>query len=169
MLIGVLVVVIRVWGGMPEGVMYAILLGNAVSPHIDSLIRPRVYGTARREKSGMSQLPLVGRRPPAPSVWHMYRAMVGIGMLCGLLIVAVFELTRPVIERNKAEALQRAIFQVLPGGQLEHDLPLDDDERLRVAARARPPGEPTWSTPATTSRSSWSAWPSRPRAWATRT
>jgi electron transport complex protein RnfD len=44
-LIGVLVVVIRVWGGMPEGVMYAILLGNAVSPHIDRWIRPRVYGT----------------------------------------------------------------------------------------------------------------------------
>jgi electron transport complex protein RnfD len=45
--IGLLVVVIRTWGGMPEGVMYAILLGNAVSPHIDGLIRPRVYGTGR--------------------------------------------------------------------------------------------------------------------------
>ena len=44
-LIGVLVVVIRVWGGMPEGVMYAILLGNAAAPHLDNLIRPRVYGT----------------------------------------------------------------------------------------------------------------------------
>ncbi len=48
-LIGALVVVIRLWGGMPEGVMYAILLANAVSPHIDYLVRPRVYGTARRE------------------------------------------------------------------------------------------------------------------------
>ena len=46
LLIGLLVVVIRVWGGMPEGVMYAILLGNAVSPHIDRLIRPTVYGTS---------------------------------------------------------------------------------------------------------------------------
>jgi len=45
-LIGLLVVVIRVWGGMPEGVMYAILLGNAASPHIDQWIRPKVYGTA---------------------------------------------------------------------------------------------------------------------------
>jgi electron transport complex protein RnfD len=45
-LIGVLVVVIRVWGGMPEGVMYAILLGNAAAPHLDNLIRPRVFGTA---------------------------------------------------------------------------------------------------------------------------
>lgn len=47
-LIGLLVVVIRTWGGMPEGVMYAILLANAVSPHIDNLIRPTVYGTRGR-------------------------------------------------------------------------------------------------------------------------
>jgi len=47
-LIGVLIVVIRFWGGMPEGVMYAILLANAVSPHIDRLIQPRVFGTGRR-------------------------------------------------------------------------------------------------------------------------
>jgi electron transport complex protein RnfD len=44
-LIGVLVVVIRVWGGMPEGVMYAILLCNALSSHIDRLIQPTVYGS----------------------------------------------------------------------------------------------------------------------------
>jgi electron transport complex protein RnfD len=44
-LIGALITVIRLWGGMPEGVMYAILLANAVSPHIDHLVQPRVYGT----------------------------------------------------------------------------------------------------------------------------
>jgi len=43
-LIGALVVVIRTWGGMPEGVMYAILLGNAATPHIDRWIQPSVYG-----------------------------------------------------------------------------------------------------------------------------
>jgi len=45
--IGTLVMIIRVWGGMPEGVMYAILLGNALSPHIDYWIRPKVYGTSK--------------------------------------------------------------------------------------------------------------------------
>ena len=44
-LIGALVVLIRVWGGMPEGVMYAILLGNAASPLIDRSIQPRVFGS----------------------------------------------------------------------------------------------------------------------------
>jgi electron transport complex protein RnfD len=46
-LIGSVVVVIRLWGGMPEGVMYAILLANAVSPHIDRLIQPKVFGTGK--------------------------------------------------------------------------------------------------------------------------
>ncbi len=46
-LIGALITVIRLWGGMPEGVMYAILLANAVSPHIDGLIQPRVFGTGQ--------------------------------------------------------------------------------------------------------------------------
>jgi electron transport complex protein RnfG len=44
----------------------------------------------------------------------MFRAMVGIGLLCGALIVTVYRATGPRIERNKAEALQRAIFMVLP-------------------------------------------------------
>ena len=47
-IIGILVVVIRLWGGLPEGVMYAILLANAISPHIDNAIQPRVYGHLRK-------------------------------------------------------------------------------------------------------------------------
>ena len=44
--IGVLVVVIRIWGGLPEGVMYAILLMNALVPFINRVTRPRVFGVA---------------------------------------------------------------------------------------------------------------------------
>ena len=50
-LIGVLVVVIRLWGGLAEGVMYAILLANALSPHIDGAIQPRVYGTSKKKRT----------------------------------------------------------------------------------------------------------------------
>lgn len=49
-IIGALVFIIRVWGGLPEGVMYAILLGNALSPQIDKLIKNRVYGTKDLKK-----------------------------------------------------------------------------------------------------------------------
>lgn len=56
LLIGILVVVIRFWGGMPEGVMYAILFANALSPHIDKLIQPVPYGLSKQdpEKNGDS-------------------------------------------------------------------------------------------------------------------
>lgn len=50
-IIGFLVIVIRIWGGLPEGVMYAILLANAISPHIDGLVKPRVYGTTKSLKT----------------------------------------------------------------------------------------------------------------------
>jgi Na+-translocating ferredoxin:NAD+ oxidoreductase subunit D len=46
--IGFLVVVIRLWGGLPEGVMYAILLMNALVPFIDRATKPRVFGTPGR-------------------------------------------------------------------------------------------------------------------------
>ncbi|HET9440705.1 MAG TPA: RnfABCDGE type electron transport complex subunit D, partial [Longimicrobiales bacterium] len=47
--VGLLVVLIRVWGGLPEGVMYAILLMNAVVPAINRLTQPRVFGTVREK------------------------------------------------------------------------------------------------------------------------
>ena len=42
-----MVVIIRVWGGLPEGVMYAILLMNALVPFINRVTQPRVFGTRR--------------------------------------------------------------------------------------------------------------------------
>jgi Na+-translocating ferredoxin:NAD+ oxidoreductase subunit D len=42
--IGVLVVLIRQFSGQPEGVMYALLLGSALTPHIDRWTRPRPLG-----------------------------------------------------------------------------------------------------------------------------
>lgn len=41
---GVIVVVIRLIGGYPEGVMFSILLMNAFTPLIDRHVKPRVYG-----------------------------------------------------------------------------------------------------------------------------
>jgi electron transport complex protein RnfG len=60
----------------------------------------------------------------------MYRAMVGVGLACGLLIVSVFQWTRPIIAKNRAEALERAIFQVLPDARSSTTFRLTDDERF---------------------------------------
>lgn len=49
--------------------------------------------------------------------WPMYRAMVGVGLLCGALIVTVYETTKPAIARNRQAALEAAILRVLPGAE----------------------------------------------------
>ena len=47
--LGILAVVIRIWGGLGEGWMYAILLMNAFVPFINRATQPRVFGHARRQ------------------------------------------------------------------------------------------------------------------------
>jgi electron transport complex protein RnfD len=46
--IGVLVVLIRLWGGLPEGVMYAVLLMNAATPLINRGFQPTPFGRGRK-------------------------------------------------------------------------------------------------------------------------
>jgi electron transport complex protein RnfD len=46
-LIGVLVFVIRTWGGYPEAVAFAVLLMNITAPTIEQLTQPRVFGHDR--------------------------------------------------------------------------------------------------------------------------
>ncbi|MCL2832059.1 MAG: RnfABCDGE type electron transport complex subunit D [Treponema sp.] len=46
---GFLTAVIRIHGGYPEGVSYAIIIMNIFVPLIDKYIRPRVYGKGRKK------------------------------------------------------------------------------------------------------------------------
>jgi electron transport complex protein RnfD len=53
--IGFLVVVIRIWGGLPEGVMYSILFMNAFVPFINRTTRPRVFGQPPKVKAAKNE------------------------------------------------------------------------------------------------------------------
>ncbi|MBM3267033.1 MAG: RnfABCDGE type electron transport complex subunit D [Candidatus Sericytochromatia bacterium] len=50
--IGLLVVIIRLWGGLNEGVMYAILLMNALVPFIERISQPVPFGKAAARPAG---------------------------------------------------------------------------------------------------------------------
>lgn len=63
---------------------------------------------------------------PADSM-KMLRAMVSIGVICALLIVLTFEGTLPTIEKNKAEALEKAVFKVIPGMTQKKVFQLNND------------------------------------------
>jgi electron transport complex protein RnfD len=45
---GLITAVIRLWGGYPEGVAFAILIMNATVPLIDRYTKPRVFGQKRK-------------------------------------------------------------------------------------------------------------------------
>ncbi len=45
---GMLIFIIRTWGGYPEGVAFAVLLLNAATPLIDHYLKPRIYGRDRK-------------------------------------------------------------------------------------------------------------------------
>ena len=41
---GAIAIIIRIFGGYPEGVSYSILLMNATTPLIDRYMRPKTFG-----------------------------------------------------------------------------------------------------------------------------
>ena len=48
--VGVLVYIIRTWGGYPDGMAFAVLLMNLAAPTIDYYSRPRTYGHRKAER-----------------------------------------------------------------------------------------------------------------------
>jgi electron transport complex protein RnfD len=48
--VGILVYVIRTWGGYPDGIAFAVLLMNLAAPTIDYYSRPRAYGHSKPER-----------------------------------------------------------------------------------------------------------------------
>jgi len=60
----------------------------------------------------------------------MLRTLIGVAAVAGTLIVVVFQLTLPTIKANKAEALRRAVFDVLPGARKVVTFKLEEDGSL---------------------------------------
>ena len=54
-----------------------------------------------------------------PSVFKMLRALAGIATLSGLILATTYQATFNIIERNKAEQLRAAVFEVLPESTTE--------------------------------------------------
>lgn len=50
-LIGALTILIRLFGGLPEGIMYAILFANASVPLIEAIAQPRKFGQIKMKNS----------------------------------------------------------------------------------------------------------------------
>jgi Na+-translocating ferredoxin:NAD+ oxidoreductase subunit G len=63
---------------------------------------------------------------------RMYGALMSVGVVCSLLIAGVYELTRPVIAKNKEAALNAAVLKVLPGATRSVPIKLSADGALSL-------------------------------------
>ena len=46
--------------------------------------------------------------------WSMYRAMVGLGVICTIIIVSVYQATWPLIRDNKIKLIQQSVNALFP-------------------------------------------------------
>lgn len=78
-----------------------------------------------------------GSAEPAESTSgrRMIITMGGLGLVCGVLIVLTFQLTFPIIERKKAEALEKAIFDVVPGATTKSAFVEENGKLVRSAGK----------------------------------
>ncbi|MGI9260907.1 MAG: hypothetical protein ACR2QR_02670, partial [Woeseiaceae bacterium] len=67
---------------------------------------------------------------PTTSAMSMYRAIVGIGVFCALVIVIVFQSTAARIRENQERFLAAAIAEVLPATRRTVAVTVSEDNRL---------------------------------------
>lgn len=65
--------------------------------------------------------------PPEPGSARLVATLTFAGLLAGLLVATAYAVTLPTIEANAADALQRAVFQVVPGTTAMQKLVLRGD------------------------------------------
>lgn len=69
----------------------------------------------------------VGNTSGQTSGQKMLLTMTGIGVFCALMIVLSYQGTLPRIEQLKAEALEKAIFKVVPGMESKRTFRMESD------------------------------------------
>ena len=73
----------------------------------------------------MSQEQLAQAPPQTPG-FRMVRTLGAIAMLSGLLVVVVFQITKPIIAENQRIAIEKAVFRVVPGAARRVDFVLGE-------------------------------------------
>ena len=67
----------------------------------------------------------MGMAPRTPG-FRMIRTLGAIAMLSGLLVVLVYQFTKPIIAENQRIAIEQAVFKVVPGATRRIDLVLSE-------------------------------------------
>jgi len=74
----------------------------------------------------MSESQVAPAAPQTPG-FRMIRTLGAIAMLSGLLVVLVFQYTKPIIAENQRIAIEKAVFKVVPGASRRVDVMLGEN------------------------------------------
>jgi electron transport complex protein RnfG len=76
--------------------------------------------------------------------FQMIRTLGAIAMLSGLLVVLVFQYTKPIIAENQRVAIEKAVFTVVPGASRRVDIVLGENG-VTVSGEGDDPGETVYA------------------------
>lgn len=80
-------------------------------------------------------------QPEEPSSLRLVATLALAGMLSGLALAGAYQMTKPTIDANKARALQRAVFDVVPGATRLEKWARDGNDLAPAGDGIRAPGE----------------------------
>ncbi|TWT69110.1 FMN-binding protein [Crateriforma conspicua] len=81
-----------------------------------------------------------------PGTVQIYSVLLGMGALCTLAIVGVFEFTLPIIQQNRIAQREAAILDVLPGATSSQTFDLGaDNKSFDVPADPNAAGQPIYA------------------------
>jgi len=82
-----------------------------------------------------------GRAPRTPA-WAMLRTLGLVAALSGFVVVLAYQVSKPMIEENQRIAIERALFEVVPGAVARGDFVLADDG---IVPAGETPGVPIYA------------------------
>ncbi|MGI6081926.1 MAG: RnfABCDGE type electron transport complex subunit D [Limnochordia bacterium] len=118
--VGLLTMIIRLWGGYPEGVSFAILFMNALTPLINLVTRP---------KPQMESVRQVREKPKSSGT--LIRVLVTMGVVSavsGIILAVFYGAMSPRIEKRRQQEMGEGFRVMFPDAASFE--PVDLEERL---------------------------------------
>lgn len=119
LLLGFLTALFRTFGANPEGVSFAIIIGNMVTPLIEKVTVPRAFGVKKEKKQKEAAAPATKEEAAPHKADHRKNAgvvaiLAVITILSGCILGYFYQLTKEPIARQAEVRQQEAYRTVFP-------------------------------------------------------
>ncbi len=131
-LLGFLTALFRIFGANPEGVSFAIIIGNMVTPLIEKVTVPRAFGVVKQKKKKQKeveeQTETTTHKGDKKANLKVVAVLTCITLLSGLILGYFYELTKEPIALQEEKQAQQAYKTVFPEADFFEELPFDGEE-----------------------------------------